>query len=82
MKNRIWQFHNGTAIDLKKVNSIGSFDKETNGNIIIPVYYERSTKPVKYIVGHAMGEIPEDKKKKIFIVFQTLLNAWANYLNQ
>ena len=80
MVSRIYQFPNGDAVDLHKVNSIGSFGKEANGNLFIPVYYERSSKPVKYIVGYANGETPEEIKIKVFGIFQMILNTWSDYL--
>lgn len=82
MIQRIHQLPNGSLIDLKRVVSIKAIDKDPAGNLFIPVVYERSAKPVKYVVGFSIGETPPETKTKVLLTFQVLTNAWVNYLNQ
>lgn len=79
--SRIFFFANGDTVDLKKVNGIGTFKKENNGHIYIPVFYEKSFRPVKYVVGYSIGEMLPQQKDKIFKQYMELIYKWSNFLN-
>ncbi|MES2134474.1 MAG: hypothetical protein V4506_19160 [Bacteroidota bacterium] len=82
MINRVYTFENGTKVDLARINSIAPIDKDLSGNIFIPVYYEKSTKPVKYQVGFSIGEASEVIKNKCHREWILLTGIWETYKNK
>lgn len=80
--NRIYKLTNGIEIYLDRINAIGAIDKDLHGNIFIPVYFERATKPVKFQVGFCKGENTPEIKKRVLSESYYLNEAWRNFINQ